>query len=405
MKVSTDSKKIEELLTRGVDTIYPSREAFEKVLHSGKRLRLYNGIDPTGPELTLGHSVVLRKLEQFRALGHEVILLIGDFTARIGDPTHKTAARKPLTHEEVLANAKYYREQASAILHFDDRENPVAIRYNAEWWDPMPTREFLKLGYLVSLQRLIERDMFQDRLSKGEEVSFTELTYPLLQGYDSVALDVDLEVGGTDQTFNMLMGRRLMERLKRKEKFVLTTPLLADASGRKIGKTEGNVIAIAAPPDELYGKIMALGDEAIMPVFELCTDISMDEIKKMRVAMKKGTNPRDVKARLASTLVELYHSKKAASEAARRFEKLFKKHELPEKMPEVCVKKEKWNIVDLLVLTKLAASKSEARRLLEQGGIKIDGHTLEGTDVEVIITKTGHVLQRGKRQFIRVRSM
>ncbi|MBI4133605.1 tyrosine--tRNA ligase [Candidatus Uhrbacteria bacterium] len=402
MKVSTDSKKIKELLTRGVDTIYPSREALEKALCSGKRMRLYNGIDPTGPELTLGHSVVLRKLEQFRALGHEVILLIGDFTARIGDPTGKTSARKPLTLEEVLANAKRYKEQASPILKFDDTTNPVTVRYNSAWWDSMSVRDFLKLGYLVSVQRLLERDMFEERMKRGEEVSFTELTYPLLQGYDSVAMDVDLEVGGTDQTFNMLMGRRLVDRLKHKAKFVLTTPLLTDASGKKIGKTEGNVIAIDASPDELYGKIMALGDDAIRPVFELCTDVPTDEIREMTRAMKQGTNPRDFKARLAHTLVTLYHSKKAADVVAKNFVTLFRKHEAPEKMPELRVKKTKWNVVDLLVETKLAPSRSEARRLLEQGGIKIDGHTLEGADVEALITKRGHVLQRGKRQFVRI---
>lgn len=402
MKISTDTKKIEELLTRGVDTVYPTREALLKVLKSGIRLRLYNGIDPTGPDLTLGHAVVLRKLEQFRALGHEVILLIGDFTARIGDPTGKTTARVPLTHEQVLANAHKYKEQASAVLDIENKNNPVSIRYNAEWWDSMLMRDFLRLGFFVSYQRLVERDMFQERLKAGDEISFTELSYPLLQGYDSVVMGVDLEIGGSDQTFNMLMGRRLMSRIKQKEKFVLTTPLLTDAAGKKIGKSEGNVIGIADAPGELYGKIMALGDHAILSVFELCTDVSIDEIRKMKEAMKKGANPRDYKVLLAATLVEMYHSKKAAVEAARKFDMLFREHAAPEEMPTIKVKKTTGNVVDVLVETKLVSSKSEGRRLIEQGGVKIDGATIKDINATVMVRKKGLVIQKGKRHFVRV---
>lgn len=402
MKILTDAKKIEELLTRGVDTIYPTREALEKVLKSGKRLRLYHGIDPTGAELHIGHAVSLRKLEQFRALGHEVILLIGDFTARIGDPTGKTTARAPLTHEQVLANAQKYKEQASAALDIENKNNPVSIRHNAEWWDTMLTRDFLQLGFFVSFQRLVERDMFQERLKAGDEISFTELAYPLLQGYDSVVMGVDLEIGGSDQTFNMLMGRRLMSRMKQKEKFVLTTPLLTDAAGKKIGKSEGNVIGIADPPGELYGKIMALGDSAILPIFELCTDAAMDDIKTMKEGMKKGANPRDFKARLAATLVEMYHSKKAADEAAGQFDKLFRAHEAPEDMPVVKVKKATGNVVDMLLLTKLVSSKSEARRLILQGGVKIDGAVIKDSGAVITISKKGAVIQKGKRHFVRI---
>jgi len=401
MKTSTDPKKIEELLTRGVDTVYPTREAFEKMLKSGKRIRVYHGIDPTSPVLHIGHTVSLRKLRQLQELGHEVVLLIGSFTAMIGDPTGKDATRKPLTREEVLANAQSYKMQASKILDFDGK-NPVRIRFNHEWLDPMTLRDFVTVSHEITVPQLLERDMFERRRKEGGTVTLPELLYPLLQGYDSVALDVDLEIGGTDQTFNMLVGRDLMRSLKKKEKIVLTTPLLADANGKKIGKSEGNAIGIADPPDELYGKIMALGDDVIVPVFELCTDVTMDEIKKMKEAMKKGGNPRDFKALLAHTIVAMYHSKKDADAAAVHFDKLFRDHAAPDEMPEVRVKKEKGNIVDILLETKLVSSKTEARRLIEQGGIKIDGVVVRDMNAEVTISKKGVVLQKGKRHFVRI---
>lgn len=402
MKISTNPKKIHELLTRAVDTIYPTAADLEKSLKSGKRLRVYHGVDPTGPQLHIGHSIPLKNLRRFQELGHETILLIGSFTATIGDPTGKDASRKPLTREQVMENARTYKKQAAKILDFDGA-NATQVRFNHEWLDPMTLRDFIKLGFYVTGPRLLERDMFQRRLASGGTFTVTEELYPLLQGYDSVAMDVDVELGGTDQTFNMLMGRDLVGSLKKKEKFVITNPLVSDASGRKIGKSEGNVIGITDAPEDLYGKIMALGDEVIIPTFRLCTDLSMDEVREMERAMKAGANPRDYKARLAETIVEMYHGKKAADTAAKNFVKLFREHAAPEEMTEIKLKAEKWNVVELLVETKLAASKSDARRLLEQGGVKIDGHTLEGTDVEVIITKAGHVLQRGKRQFVRIR--
>ncbi len=402
MKVSNDSKKIKEVLNRGVDTVYPSREKLAAVLKSGRRLRLYNGIDPTGSELTLGHAVVLQKLEQFRALGHQVILLIGDFTAQIGDPTGKTLARKPLTPDQVRANLKKYKTQIQRVLNLEDKTNPVIIRHNSEWWDQLSLREFFKIANLISKQRLEERDMFKERERRGQEISAAELLYPILQGYDSVVLDVDLEVGGTDQTFNMLVGRRFLDRLKQKEKFVMTLCLLTDASGRKIGKTEGNLISLAAGPDELYGKIMALGDEAILPLFESLTDCSMIKIKEMARAMKKGDNPRDFKARLANLIVARYHSKKDAAAAARGFDRLFRQHQTPEGMPEIRVRKGKWLTTELLVAAGLVSSKSEARRLILQGGLKINEKAVEDPNGETTIGKNGAVLQKGKRHFLRL---
>ena len=401
MKPIIDSKKINELLTRGVDKIYPSPKVLEKVLKSGKRIRLYNGIDPSGAKLHIGHTAQLRKLRLFQELGHEVILLIGSFTAMIGDPTGKNQTRVPLTREQVLENAKNYKEQASKILDFNG-ENPVKIKYNHEWLDDMSLRDFADLGQHITVPQLLERDMFEKRLQAGETISVAEFIYPMLQGYDSVAMDVDLEIGGSDQTFNMLVGRDFMKSFANKEKFVMTLPLLVDSKGMKIGKSEGNVIGITDSPEELFGKIMALGDDVIISIFESCTDVSMEEISKIKSAIKKGENPRNLKARLAETIVRMYHSESEAKKAVENFDNVFKKHEAPEKIKTFKVKNDKWNIVDLLVETKLASSKSEARRLIEQGGIKFGGQTLGVGDQEIIIPKKGDILQRGKRQFIKI---
>lgn len=401
MKILKDEEKIKTLLTRGVEMIYPTPAALEKVLRSGKRLKLYNGIDPTGDRLHLGHTVQLRKLRQFQDLGHEVILLFGSFTAMLGDPTGKDKTRQPLTREQVLQNAKNYKKEAAKILKFTG-PNAAKIKMNHVWLDNMTLRDFVGLAHEVTVPRLLERDMFDRRLKSGGTVTMPELIYPLLQGYDSVAMDVDLEVGGSDQTFNMLMGRDLMRSLKGKEKFVLTNKLLVDSSGKKIGKTEGNVIGISDSPDDLYGKIMALGDDAIISVFILCTDVPAERIAEMERAMKHQKNPRDFKALLARTIVEMYHSKEEARAAEAQFLKLFREHEAPEKIPSKKLKKPEWMAVDLLVETNLAASKSEARRLIDQGGIKIAGQVLK-KDAVVRLNKEGVVIQRGKRQFVRAR--
>lgn len=401
MPVSKDPKKIKELLTRGVEGVYPSVTAFEKVLKSGKRLRLYNGIDPTGSQLHLGHTVQLRKLRQFQDLGHEVILLFGSFTAMLGDPTGKDKARRSLTREQVIENTKNYKKEAAKILNFTG-PNAAKIKMNHEWLDTMTLRDFVTLSHEVTVPRLLERDMFDRRLKSGGTITMPELIYPLLQGYDSVAMDVDLEVGGSDQMFNMLMGRDLVKTLKHKEKFVLTTPLLVDSNGHKIGKTEGNVIAISDTPDDLYGKIMALGDDSILPVFFLCTDESLEQIAEMERAIKKQKNPRDFKALLARIIVEMYHSKQAAHDAEARFLKMFRSHEAPDDVEVIKLKKQKWDLLDLLVETKLVSSKSEARRLLAQGGIKIAGVAAK-EDCEVQLNKKGIVFQRGKRQFVSVK--
>src|SRR5579872_1470942 len=268
----TDPTKIEELLTRGVEKIYPSKESLKEVLLSGKKLKLYQGFDPTGDKLHIGHMVGLRKHRQWQDLGHEVIFLIGDGTGTAGDPSGKKKTReKFFTKEELRHNAKSYVEQASKIVRFDG-PNPVKVMYNGDWLDKLTKEDILNIAQNFSVQQLIERDMFQERLKAGESINMREFLYQLLQGYDSVAMDVDLELGATDQTFNMLAGRTLMKAMKGKEKFVMTTPLLSDSKGVKIGKSEGNVIGLTDTPDDLFGKIMSLGDDAIIPIFTLLTD-------------------------------------------------------------------------------------------------------------------------------------
>jgi len=401
MAVITDKNKINEVLTRAVENIYPSREVLEKALLSGKRLTLYTGIDPTGPEIHLGHAVFLKKLRQFQDLGHRIILLVGDFTGMVGDPTGKFSTRKILTPAEIKKNAKNYKNDIAKILKFKG-PNAAEVKYNSKWLGKLKFQDVLQLSSHVTVQQMIERDMFEKRIKAGEPISLHEFMYPLMQGYDSVAMDVDMEIGGSDQTFNMLMGRTLMKAMKNKEKFVLTTPLLVDSNGRKIGKSEGNVIAISDKPEDLYGKIMALGDDVIIKMFELCTDAPMGEIAKMEKEMKAGANPRDYKMKLAFTIVGMYHNSESAERAEKHFKNLFQEKETPEEIEEYAINKEKINIIDLLVDSGMVASKSDAKRLIEQGGVKANGHVLEGWDVDIMPDKKGVVIQKGKRHFLRI---
>src|SRR3989338_2503860 len=324
--------KIEELLTRGVEKIYPSKEDLEKILRSGKKLKLYQGFDPTGMQLHIGHMVGLRKLKQWQDLGHEVIFLIGDFTGMVGDPSGKTTSRKMLSENEIKNNAKSYIEQAKSILRFTGK-NPVKIHYNSEWLGKLSAIEFLRITSLLSVQQVYERDLFQRRQKEGNDVFMNEFLYPVMQAYDSVALNVDLEIGATDQTFNMLMGRKLMRHMLKKDKFVMVTPLLIDSEGRKIGKTEGNVIGITDKPDDLFGEIMGLSDGVIVKGFEYLTDVSMEEVHRISTQVKWGTNPMEFKKRLAFEIVKELNSEEDAKRAQEHFESTLQKKEMPEDIP------------------------------------------------------------------------
>jgi len=281
---------LDELLTRAVDRIYPTKEDLEELLKKDKKLRVYQGFDPTGQNLHIGHMIGLRKLKQWQDLGHKVIFLIGDFTALVGDPSGKSESRKMLNKKDVLQNAKTYKEQAGKILNFSG-DNPAEVRFNSEWLAKMSGLEFIKISSLLSLQQVIERDLFQERLKSGQDLFMNEFFYPVMQAYDSVAMDIDVEIGGVDQTFNMLMGRKLIRHMLKKDKFVMTTPLLTDSSGQKIGKTEGNVIAMIDRPSELYRKIMALGDDVIVKGLEYLTDVPINEIGEIEQKIKSGENP------------------------------------------------------------------------------------------------------------------
>lgn len=400
MKIITDKNKIEEFLTRGVENIYPNKEALEKVLLSGKKLRIYNGIDPTG-KLHIGHSVVLKKLRELQDLGHEVIVLIGDFTARIGDPTDKMATRKPLTEKEIKKNVASYKKLIGKIL--DLKRSNVRFVYNEKWSNRLKPSDMLELASYFTVSRLLERDMFQRRFKEGKDVSANEFLYPIFQAYDSVTMDVDMEIGGNDQTFNMLAGRTLMRKIKNKEKFVLTTKLLVDPSGKKMGKTEGNMINLDEEPSDMYGKVMSWPDELISVGLEICTNLPFSEVKKMQEELKNGKiNPRDLKMRLAFEIVKIYHGEKKAREAEEHFVRTIQKKEIPEEVLELKLEAGSRKLVDLLVEANLAGTKSDARRLIEQGGIRIDGEVIRDVNKEIKITADGVLIQRGKRRFVKI---
>jgi len=406
MFVSTDREKIKEILnSRYIEKVFPSKKALEKALLSGKRLRLYIGIDPTGPQLHLGHSTNFFLLKKFQKLGHEVIFLIGDFTARIGDPTGKLKARKALTEKEVKENCKSYKEQVKRIIDVDSKENPVRIVYNSSWLSKLTLEEVIKLAGKVTVGQMIKRDMFQRRIKEKREIYLHEFLYPLLQGYDSVYLDTDIEVGGNDQTFNMMIGRDLMKIYRNKEKFVITTKLLINPkTGKKLmSKSEGNYIALNDPPNEMYGKVMALPDEVIIPCLKLATEVEDEKIKKFEKEMREGKiNPREVKAFLAFEIVKIYHGEKKAIEAEKEFERVFKEKRPPQKMPLFVAPKSSYPLAELLVNLKLCPSKSEAKRLIKQGAVKIDGEVKTNWKEKIIIKKEGIVIKVGKRKFAKI---
>ena len=395
---------IDELLERGVDKIYPSKEALEKVLKSGKKLRLYQGFDPTGIQLHIGHMVGLQKLRQFQDLGHHVIFLIGDGTGQAGDPSGKKRGRgKYLSRKELRENAKDYVMQASKIVRFEGK-NPAEILYNGDWLEKLSYSDILDLAGHFTLQQLEERDIFEERKKANIEINFREFIYPLLQGYDSVAMNIDLEIGGTDQTFNMLCGRKLVKDYLHKEKFVMTTPLLTDATGKKIGKTEGNVIALNSKPNDLFGMIMSLPDEVIIKCFEYITNLPLEEIANYQKALEKGENPMIFKKKLAFTLVKMLNDEKQARDAEFFFEAAFQKKQLPQNIPTIkIVKSEISNLIDLLVKTNLVVSRSEAKRLIFANAVEINGkiyNTIDKlpNDLEKEIT-----IRIGKHRFAKIK--
>lgn len=395
IKTMNKEEKIEEILTRGVENIYPAKEILEKILLSGKKLRIYNGIDPTG-KLHLGHGVVLKKLRQFQDLGHEVIVLIGDFTARIGDPTDKLAARKKLTKEQVEKNSADYKKLIGKIL--DLKKSNIRFLHNEKWTNKLKPEDMLELASYFTVSRLLERDMFQNRLKEGKEINVHEFLYPIFQAYDSITMDVDMEIGGNDQTFNMLAGRTLMRKMKDKEKFVLTTKLLTDSTGKKMGKTEGNMVNLDEKAENMYGLIMSWPDSLIGIGFEVCTDVPMGEVKKIKDDLEKNkNNPRDLKMKLAFEITKIYHGEKKACEAEEYFVKTVQKKEIPDDIQEVKIKKGE-KLADVLVARKIISSKSEFRRLVGEGALDFNGAQISDSNFSL---EDSGVVKIGKKKFLK----
>lgn len=393
-------KEFEELLTRGVGEVFVKAE-FEKALKLGKPLRIYYGVDPSGPVIHLGHAVHLRKLQELQKLGHKIIFLIGDFTGMIGDPTDRNAVRQPLTREKVLENAKTYQRQVEKFLDFGGK-NPVEVRFNSEWNDVLTFKDLIELSSRFTVQQLLERDMYQKRLMDQKPIGLHEFLYPVVQGYDAVMLDADVQIGGTDQTFNMLQGRQLMRSMKDKLQMVMTLTLLEGTDGRKMSKSFNNVIAIEDTPNEMFGKVMSLKDELIIQYFTLTTDLSVAEVNKIGKQLDEGMNPRDAKVMLGKEIVKLYHNEKAAEAAHVAFQQVFVKNEIPDDITEIEVMEKNWPLAELLHQTGLVSSKTEGRRMIEQGGVRVDGAVI-GDREATLRPKSGMVIQVGKRKFIKIK--
>ncbi len=399
-KVSTNKAAIEELLTRSVDMVYPTKEALEKVLLSGTRIRLYLGIDPTSPHLHLGHAENILMLRRFQDLGHEVILLMGDFTGRIGDPTDKMAARTQLTEVQVKENLKTFKAQASKVLRFTGT-NAAKIKFNADWNAKLTFEDVIRLAAHFTVQQMIERSMFQERIKAGKPIGLHEFFYPLMQGYDSVAMEVDLEVGGTDQTFNMLAGRTLMKAMLNKEKFVVANRLIEDpVTGKKMSKTEGTVVNLDDAPNDMFGKMMALPDGLAFTVAELATMMPMDKVRELQNEVKKGVNPRDAKLMIAEATVALYHSPEEAKTAHAEWVRVFSKKERPEDAPKLTLENKKLTTLELLLAAGVE-SKSEARRLIEQKAVKIND-AVQGDVSATVTLATGDIVRIGKHRFFEI---
>ena len=393
-------KPVEEqlkLIKRGVEEILPENELVEK-LKEGRPLRIKAGFDPTAPDLHLGHTVLINKLRQFQELGHEVLFLIGDFTAMIGDPTGKSATRPPLTAEQVQENARTYTEQVFKIL---DPEKTRVV-FNSEWMNDLTAADLIRLAGTTTVARMLERNDFEERYRSGSPIAIHEFLYPLLQGYDSVVLEADVELGGTDQKFNLLMGRHLQQHFGKKPQVTLMMPILEGLDGKqKMSKSLGNYIAIQDAPNDMFGKVMSISDELMWRYFELLSFRPMEEIEQFRQAVAEGENPRNIKIKLALELVERFHSKEAAEAALKDFETRFSKNALPEDMPEVTVQGP-LPLANLLKEAGLVASTSEGHRMVKQGAVKRDGEKLTDSREE-IPAGVEAVFQVGKRRFARVR--
>lgn len=391
-----EDEPLTEFLTHNVENIYPSYNEVAALLRSGKKLRMYFGIDPTGP-MHLGHTIPLSKLSEFQQLGHTAILLIGTFTATVGDPSGKTTARVPLSPEQVHSNMAGYLENAAKFIDFHG-PNPAEVRYNHEWLQGLTLSEVVKLAGHITVQQMLERDLFQKRLKEGNPIFIHEFLYPLMQGYDSLALDVDGEVGGSDQTFNMLTGRTLARQISGKEKFVLTTKLITDPSGKKMGKSEGNTLTLAEDAPNMYGKMMSWPDSMILPGFELCTALPKAEIVDIAAALNRGENPMLHKMHLALEITKFFHGAAAAAAAQKDFILAHRDKEVPENIPALAMTEPR-ALSEVLLSQGIVESKAEFKRLIQEGAIHFENQKV--ADFNFRLTKSG-VLKIGKYKFLKI---
>jgi tyrosyl-tRNA synthetase len=389
--------RINEILTRGVTNVV-ERTHLEKVLKEGKKLRIKFGIDPTGPNIHIGHAITYWKLRELQDLGHQIVLIIGDFTAQIGDPSDKESERQPLTLKQIKENEKGYLAQISQILDLKKCE----IRNNSEWHAKGTKQDLIEEAMNFTVNQMNKRDNFAKRLDSDKPVGLHEFIYPLLQGMDSVAIKADVELGGNDQYFNLLAGRTLQKRYGQEPQDVITFDLIEGTDGRKMSKVYDNAIYLLDSPDEMFGKIMSIKDELIVKYMTLVTDMELAEIAAVEKKLTSGMNPRDAKIILAKSIVTRYHGNKAADEAEKKFTQVFVKKEIPDEIAEVFVLDKNWPLAELLEFTKLVNSKSEARRLIEQGGVRVDSAVIG--DREAIIRPTrGMIIQVGKRKFAKIK--
>ncbi|WP_096200347.1 tyrosine--tRNA ligase [Bacillus sp. FJAT-45350] len=397
-------KRQMEIYKQGVQDIIPLEDLEKKVAKSvleNRPLKIKLGLDPSAPDVHLGHTVVLKKMKQFQDNGHIIQLLIGDFTGKIGDPTGKSIARKPLTDEEVKYNATTYFEQFGKVMDMDK----VELHYNSEWLSKLNFEDVVQLAGKITVARLMERDDFEERIALGKPISLHEFFYPLMQGYDSVVLECDIELGGTDQHFNILMGRHFQEKFGKEKQVAMLMPLLEGLDGvEKMSKSKKNYIGIDESPQEMYGKAMSIPDELMNKYFELITDFSPEQIAEIKKNLESGElHPRDAKMLLGKTIVKMYHGEEAAKKAEQQFVSVFQKGAVPDEIPVADWKGNKEVLIlELLVTLDLLSSKSEARRMIDNRGVKINGDRVEDTGMLVTI-KDGLVIQVGKRKFVKIK--
>lgn len=395
--IQTSEEKIDAVLSRGVVDVIQKKE-LKKKLAQGKQLTIKLGIDPSGADLHIGHMVVIKKLKEFQDMGHKIVLLFGNFTGQIGDPTGKMEARKAKTKKQLEKNAEKYLDQVKLLLDIDK----VEVRWNAEWLEKLSFADVVQLSSCFTVAQMMERDMFQDRVEKNMPISMHEFLYPLMQGYDSVAIQSDLELGGTDQTFNLLAGRTIQKAYDQKPQDILTVPILEGTDGvKKMGKSENNYIAVDDAPNDMFGKVMSIPDDLIVKYFELATEVSLSEIDEITQAIKKGDNPMKFKKRLGREIVTIYHSEAAAQKAEEHFTTVFSQHQIPDEIPLKKLNKTSISIINLIAENDLAPSKSQARRLVQQGAVRINEEKVQDIDIDIPIEKEV-LIQVGKRRFLRV---